>query len=344
MVVLDRRPKATRLLDALDAAAPGGFGAWLAPLGALYARAARLRRRLAPARPLPCAPPSIGIGNLRVGGCGKTPLVAALGRQLQARGLRVAVLTRGYGAQRGGDEPHWLQGELGAPVLRDGDRSRGFAQAAAGGAQVVLLDDALQCGVVATVLLVVVLDRDLRIPPRPLPAGPAREGADALRRAQMVLIRVEEDPWPPTAVQHDAYARWAAQACGGRAFPFRLAPASLVSPAGVELALARGRELGAVVLASGLARPRSFERDARRAGLDPVASLRLADHALPTARDARALTLLADALGAGAIVCPEKNHARLAALALARPLYRLRARIEWAGEDPAERVAQAAGL
>lgn len=339
MVIVDRRPLPARVLDILDSTGSGGLVFPLGLLAGAYAAGAALRQRFRAARPLPELPPSIGVGNLRVGGTGKTPVVASLAATLRARGLHVGVVTRGYRAAGGGDEPGWLGQQTQGPVVRDADRWRGFQSATLQGAQVVLLDDALQCGVVPTALLAIALDRDRVRPPRPLPVGPAREGLGALRRADALLVRVEEDPWPVTPAQRWEYDAWAARACGGRCFPFRLMPADLIDPDGAPVALSRARGLGRVVLVSGLARPVSFERDAQRAGLDVVGSLRLADHARPGPREFQTANRLVADLSAAAIVCPEKTHARLASVALAAPLWRLRSVVVWAGADPASVLA-----
>ncbi|MCB1058486.1 MAG: tetraacyldisaccharide 4'-kinase, partial [Acidobacteria bacterium] len=108
------------------------------PWQLLYGAAHRLRRRWYRSRARRLPRPVISIGNLHWGGAGKTPLVAAIGRHLAARGLRVAVLSRGYGGDgRGvrivstgtgpllgplvaGDEPVLLAGEMpGVAVVVD---------------------------------------------------------------------------------------------------------------------------------------------------------------------------------------------------------------------------------
>src|SRR6185312_13304713 len=89
--------------------------------------------------------PVVSVGNLSTGGTGKTPAVIALGRALQQQGLRVAVLSRGYGrdhprqlaiAERGdedartvGDEPKLIAQRLGAPVVLHRDRFRAGLEA-----------------------------------------------------------------------------------------------------------------------------------------------------------------------------------------------------------------------
>lgn len=332
MDILDRRPWAVRTLDRLDAGdAPVGALA-LTPLSALYALGARANRWLRRPRRLPEPPRTVAVGNLRVGGTGKTPVVADLAARWAATGASVAVVTRGYRADGGGDEPEWIAAESGARMVVDADRARGVARAAAEGAEVVLLDDAFQTPVDPSVRLCLVLDRDLRRPPRCLPAGPAREGRSALRRADALLVRVEGDPWPVTPAQRHRYAVAAADACGGRAFAFRLVGQGLRDPQG-----APASDPGRVLLVSGLARPESFETTCRRWGLRAVASVRFEDHYRPQAGDAELLAEWVQRSGARAVVCPEKNLERLVPLVDGVPLLALRADLEW-DEDPLPRL------
>ena len=138
-------------------------------LSGAYGRAARLRRAWYGGRPRrirQLAQPVISVGNLTVGGSGKTPVVAALARLLIAVGERPAILTRGYGRRRGadgvvvvssghevlvptlqsGDEPQMLARALpGVPVLVSGDRHlAGRLAERTFGCTVHLLDDGFQ--------------------------------------------------------------------------------------------------------------------------------------------------------------------------------------------------------
>ncbi len=335
MDILDQRPWPARALDHLEAR-----GEVLAPLGYLYAIGARLRRRVRKSTPLVSPPLSVTVGNLRVGGTGKTPVVADLAVRWQKEGRKVAVASRGYRAASGGDEPGWLRDQLGIPVYLGADRAASFAQACSDGVEVLLLDDAFQSSVRAAVQLVIVLDRDIDRPPRVLPAGPAREGAETLQRAHAVLVRSEDGTWPPTPADRWRYQRFAEKVCGGRAFAFRLRPDALVDTDDNEVATSRLRR--PVVLASGLARPESFERSAQRMGLRPVASVRLADHA---AFDAREMKRIANAMReyeARTLVCPEKNFRRLTSMPTGWTTLGLRAKLEW-DRDPLELLAALIG-
>ncbi len=137
-----------------------------------------------PARPV--ALPAVSVGNLTVGGTGKTPIAAWIARGLVARGASPAVVLRGYGD----DEPlvHKTLNP-GVPVVVGADRVAAIAEAAERGADVAVLDDAFQHRRARRTadLVVVSADRwtgDVRL----LPAGPWREPLKAVRRASLVII------------------------------------------------------------------------------------------------------------------------------------------------------------
>jgi tetraacyldisaccharide 4'-kinase len=161
----------------------------LRPLEAVYGAVTRVRGALYDAGLLAVHDPgipSISVGNLSVGGTGKTPVAAWVARALGDRGAHPAIVLRGYG----GDEP--LVHELlnpGIPVIAGADRVAGVGEARRRGADVAVLDDAFQHRRVrrAADIVLVSADRwDGRV--RLLPAGPWRESLRALRRASLVLV------------------------------------------------------------------------------------------------------------------------------------------------------------
>ena len=130
--------------------------------------------------------PSVSIGNLTVGGTGKTPAAAWLAARLVDRGARPAIVMRGYGS----DEP-LVHREVNPqiPVVIAGDRVAGVARARALGADVAVLDDAFQHRHARRAADVVLINADRwQLPVRPLPAGPWREPLSALARATMVVV------------------------------------------------------------------------------------------------------------------------------------------------------------
>jgi tetraacyldisaccharide 4'-kinase len=153
--------------------------------------------------------PVVSIGNISVGGSGKTPLVIRLAELLLAEGIAVDVLTRGYGrsgtgtervdpngdAERYGDEPMLIAQRTGFPVWVGANRhaSGQLSEAglAPGTSAVHLLDDGFQHRKLArSVDIVVVRARDLD--ELLLPAGRLREPLGALRRASIIALRAEE--------------------------------------------------------------------------------------------------------------------------------------------------------
>lgn len=130
--------------------------------------------------------PVLSIGNLTVGGTGKTPIASWFAGRITHGGGKPAIVLRGYG----GDEVvvhRTLTPEV--DVVVDGDRASGIRRAAAGGATSVVLDDAFQHRRASRQVDVVVVSADAwtgRI--RMLPAGPWREPLESIRRASLALI------------------------------------------------------------------------------------------------------------------------------------------------------------
>ncbi len=164
--------------------------ALLAPFGWAFAGAAAIRswlyerELLEVVRP---AVPALGVGNLTVGGTGKTPVAAELARRLRLAGAHPALVLRGYGD----DEPlvhAALNPEV--PVFTGADRAVAVREAAAAGADMVVLDDAFQHRRLARQadIVLVSADRWKHGSRRPLPAGPFREPLTALRRADLVVV------------------------------------------------------------------------------------------------------------------------------------------------------------
>lgn len=130
--------------------------------------------------------PTVSIGNLTVGGTGKTPAAAWFAARLVERGAKPAIVMRGYGS----DEP-LVHREVNPqiPVVIAGDRVDGVARARALGADVAVLDDAFQHRRARRDADVVLINADRwRMPARPIPAGPWREPLSALSRAAMVIV------------------------------------------------------------------------------------------------------------------------------------------------------------
>lgn len=288
-----RADEAVRRWWAGEGGAPGrALHAALAPAewlfrGAAAARSAAYGRGWLPVAPAPL--PVVSIGNLAVGGAGKTPFAAWVAARYHAWGHRPAVGLRGYGA----DEV-LVHRELNpeVPVLAAPRRIRAAREAARAGRGVLVLDDAFQHRALARDLDVVLISAEGWIPrPRLLPRGPWREDVGALRRADMVVVTRK------SAGEEEA-AEVAARLAGR--FPGLPLAGCWLAPGGVAPLhpSAEGRPPpvpGAEVLAvAALAAPGPFAAQLRAAGYR-VETAFFPDHHHYNAGDAR--TLLARAAG-----------------------------------------------
>ena len=161
----------------------------LTPASWLFRAGVELRSvtfALAPGGERPSPLPALSVGNLTVGGTGKTPVAAWAAAALRARGAAPAIVLRGYGA----DEP-LVHARLnpGVPVIVDANRVRGAERARDANADCVILDDAFQHRRIARVSdWVLVAAEHWRDDLRVLPAGPLREPLDALSRADVLVV------------------------------------------------------------------------------------------------------------------------------------------------------------
>ena len=172
----------------------------LSPLGVLYALATARRQKNA--RPTQIDIPVICIGNLNVGGTGKTPTTIAIAQMLTSRGIAVHIVSRGYGgslqavtqvdprshrADETGDEPLLMAAF--APTWVANERVEGARAAQNAGADVILLDDGFQDPSLTKDLAIVVVDAARGFGNgRCLPAGPLREPVHVgLKRADAVI-------------------------------------------------------------------------------------------------------------------------------------------------------------
>jgi tetraacyldisaccharide 4'-kinase len=281
--------------------------------------------------------PVVSIGNLTVGGTGKTPTVAFVAALAHARGRRPGVLARGYGRAPGAvlnDEGTMLQRRL--PWLlqqQDPDRVAAGGRLVAMGADYVLLDDGFQHRRLHRDLDVVCLDAE-----RPfgngqcLPAGDLREFRSGLRRAGMVLLTRAGGLDPARIAARIVRVRQLARRDGLMVHACEHGPSDvLVQPRGEvqPLASLRGRR---AVLLSAIARPESFRATAAALGVEVVAEHRHRDHHRFTEAEVVAAAAAArtrDAL----LLTTEKDDARLGAVDTERHV--LRIALRFLGEPPA---------
>jgi tetraacyldisaccharide 4'-kinase len=179
---------------------------WLLPLSLSYGAAAGARRYLYAKhlrKATRMSSPVVVVGNLSVGGTGKTPLVCWLAARLKELGFRPGVVTRGYGGSSEnvrlvdasadpdivGDEPLLLARRIGVPVAIGRDRPAAAQLLVNAGCDVVVSDDGLQHYALARDCEIVVVDGDRRFGNgRLLPAGPLRESKDRLGRVDAVVV------------------------------------------------------------------------------------------------------------------------------------------------------------
>jgi tetraacyldisaccharide 4'-kinase len=310
--------------------------AWLALLrpassvygGLMSVRAALFVRGVARVRRLPV--PVVSVGNLVVGGSGKTPFVEMLARRLQDRGERVAILMRGYrGASArpavvcdgrtllaappaAADEAYLLGRRLqGVAVLTGTDRyqvGQVALQTMASG--IIVLDDGFQHLRLHRDLDIVLIDGGNPFGyGRLLPSGLLREHPRALARAHLLVITHADLSLDLEATRRDI-RRYAPTT------PIALAvhrPVSVVAPDGSEMPAEtlRGQCL---VACSGIANPRRFEATLGRLGAVVLAHHVFPDHYVYGRDDLDALFTAADRARASMIVTTEKDMIKLSPL------------------------------
>lgn len=161
--------------------------------------------------------PVIVVGNLTVGGVGKTPLVIALAKQLQEKGLRVGIVSRGYGAKINqfpyeistedaaslvGDEPLLIAQKTACPVVIAPKRVQAVQYLLDNyQSQIIISDDGLQHYALGRAIEIVVVDGLRKLGNGLcLPAGPLRESAKRLQEADLIVVN--EGEWPEAYSMH----------------------------------------------------------------------------------------------------------------------------------------------
>ncbi|MEO0990272.1 MAG: tetraacyldisaccharide 4'-kinase [Pseudomonadota bacterium] len=316
-------------------ASPGFTSSVLAPLAALYAAgtARRLKRQgYRPSVPVVC------VGNLSVGGTGKTPTVMDLVQRLAAMGKRPQILSRGYGgrlqgpvqvdparhtADDVGDEPLLLAAF--APVWVAKDRAAGAQAAEAAGADIIVMDDGFQNPEVAKDAGLVVVDAARGFGNgRVIPAGPLREpiGAGLARASGLVLIG-------------DEAVRAAFRAVHGERLGNLPVHEAVLQPLPTGMPW---QGLRAFAFA-GIGHPERFFQTLKALGADVVASRALDDHQPLTNALAGRLLSEARALAARPVTT-EKDAVRLPQ-SLRSEVLTLPVRLQWADAAPVDAALNA---
>jgi tetraacyldisaccharide 4'-kinase len=288
-------------------------------LGAIYGHIARMRRSWYERHPQSRRSldrPVISVGNLSVGGSGKTPIVAALARLLLEMGQRPAILSRGYARRRAndgvvvvsdgtrvlepvensGDEPQMLARALpGVPVLVCVDRHlAGRLAERQFGSTVMLLDDGFQhlaLGRNVDMLVMPASDLDDAV----LPSGRLREPLDAASSADCVLVPGSDDDVARVAT---AFDRMPVFRVANHHGPLQAADASTPGTR--------------VVAVAGIARPERLFSTLRQLGYEVVREIRFPDHHWYSSADLDRIRAVAKDNGAALIVTTEKDAVRVA--------------------------------
>lgn len=281
-------------------------------ISALYAAIVRRRREFYAARPdlrRRLRRPVISIGNLAMGGRGKTPVVATVARLLMDMGERPAVLSRGYARRtaedgvvvvrdpediradvdRAGDEPFMLARQLpGTIVMASADRYlAGCLAERHFGATLHVLDDGFQHLQLDRDTDVVIVAREDVERPQTIPSGRLREPLDTLIVANAILT-ADDDVAIEAVPQLDIPL-----------FRLRRSIGAVQPPADPVLAVA------------GIASPGRFAADLRSAGWNVVGALTFRDHHAYSRRDLARIAAAARAAGAACVVTTEKDLVKM---------------------------------
>ena len=267
------------------------YGGVVGTRNALYDRGVLRARRL--------QGPVISVGNLSAGGSGKTPFVMLFGELLKARGVKIDVLSRGYGRrskgvrlvdpaglpQEFGDEPLLIARKLQVPVIVAEDRYEAgrFAESRFG-VQLHVLDDGFQHRALARDFdIVLVTPQDAK--DQLLPSGRLREPLGALRRADAVVL---------------------SSGASADSFP---AEGKLVWR--VRRGIVPQNVPARPVVFCGIARPQNFVLQLRAANIEPVAEAFYRDHHAYSEKDVHELLALKQRSEAGGFVTTEKDAVNL---------------------------------
>ncbi|HZU41659.1 MAG TPA: tetraacyldisaccharide 4'-kinase [Terriglobales bacterium] len=243
--------------------------------------------------------PTISVGNLSVGGSGKTPFVILLGELLKTRGVTFDILSRGYGREskrvavvepggsprQFGDEPLLMARRLGVPVVVGEDRyEAGVLAEQKFAMQMHILDDGFQHRALARDFdIVLVTPDDAR--DSLLPAGRLREPVAALRRADAVVLTSGADA--------------------------KLFPCDGKNVWRVRRGILPKNVPAKPVAFCGIARPQNFFLQLRTAGVEPAAEAVFRDHHAYTERDIHDLLQLRNSSEAAGFVTTEKDAINL---------------------------------
>lgn len=316
------------------------------PFSPLYSVAMRLRERLYQQGILKSTAfevPIISVGNLTLGGTGKTPMVQYLARLLQKKGYQPAIISRGYGgatkerinivsdgkeiflaADYVGDEPRMLAETLpGIPVLTGIVRKLPAAEAVRMGANILLLDDGFQHLAIRRDLDLVLFNTDkLAGNSRVFPGGDLREPIKALHRCHAFVLTGTDEQNQQRAMNFRAVLY--------EKFPGKPVFFSRNTPIGLVLQTTDGDKIPVqpeelrdqqCLAFCGIAQPESFQQTLKQLHIQPTALRVLPDHFTYTQKTLGQLITAARKSKASCFLCTEKDLVKLRNLELPLPLY-----------------------
>lgn len=316
----------------------------------------RLRRRRferQPHRQRRLSKPVISVGNLSMGGTGKTPVVAAVAQWLIEQGQRPSILSRGYARadavdgvvvvsdgeeilstiDRSGDEPLMLARQVPRAIVCVSPERylSGVLAERELGATVHILDDGFQHIELARDLDVLVTTLAEIPNGKVIPRGRLREPADAAARAQVLVV----SDATAGAAQAEAWTLGVSQACG--------AVRTLAAPVAVNREPGAGSRQpeGAVLAVAGIANPQRFVDGLKQAGWNVVDAMTFGDHYRYKLNDVSAIALKMQVTGATAVFTTDKDAVRFeAAGEIPFPLYRVPLEVSF---DPGDALFGAIG-
>ncbi len=282
----------------------GLVGPLLTPFSLLYGAGVRIRNSLFDRGFLDIeegGAPVISVGNLSVGGTGKTPVSRWFVERLQHRGRHPALVTRGYGEDEIQLHRRWNPE---VPVVVAPRRIEGVRRAVDQGADVCVVDDGFQHRQLKRDIDIVLVSARDPLPARLLPRGPYREPLGSLRRADLILVTFHGTEGEGEALDRIHRVNQLNQAPPVMAFPFR---------AGRWVTLsgdAASAPDGPVLLVSSVARPETVAELAQECGVEVGEALAFPDHHDYGPED---LEEIERAAGGRNIVTTEKDAVKLSA-------------------------------
>lgn len=289
--------------------------------------------------------PVVSIGNMTVGGTGKTPAALLLAALFKAKGYRPAILSRGYGGkssesvhvvsdgwsilsapESAGDEPFMMAAAApGIPVVTGADRYASGRHAVERlGADLLILDDAFQHRQLARDVDIVLLNADAPLGNGfVIPRGPLRESPRALKRADCIVLTGTE----PETVPVDGLRRIRT---GFPGIPVLTAAYRARDLSKNDETVPVESMINKKILAfCGLGNPESFRRSLEKHGAEIVAFVTFPDHFRYTESDVRKIRARAEAANAQMLITTEKDAVKLRAFPdFFREVFILRIRLE----------------